>query len=111
MSPVHLLYAPLRAASDADIVAAMITCDELEIYGYRRVGADQRERGIVVNFNKIGLMREHGLPAQAPPNICHCYGQTRKLHSALDPICDPRPTPTIPRRKAIGGATTLEAYR
>jgi hypothetical protein len=28
-------------------------CDEFEVYGYRRVGAELRHRGIVVNAKKI----------------------------------------------------------
>jgi len=50
-------------ASDAIIVAEMKTiCDEFEAYGYRRVDAELRHRGIVVNTKKIRrLMREHAL--------------------------------------------------
>ena len=37
-------------------------CDEFEAYGYRRVDAELRHRGIVVNAKKIRrLMREHAL--------------------------------------------------
>ena len=37
-------------------------CDEFEAYGYRRVGAELRHRGMVVNAKKIRrLMREHAL--------------------------------------------------
>src|SRR5262249_4766786 len=49
------------------IVAEMKTiCDEFEAYGYRRVDAELRHRGIVVNAKKIRrLMREHALnPSQ-----------------------------------------------
>ena len=44
-------------------VAEMKTiCDEFEAYGYRRVGAELRHRGMVVNAKKIRrLMREHAL--------------------------------------------------
>ena len=50
-------------ASDATVVAEMkAICDEFEAYGYRRVGAELRHRGMVVNAKKIRrLMREHGL--------------------------------------------------
>jgi hypothetical protein len=43
------------------IIATMIAiCDEFEAYGYRRVGAELRHRGMVVNSKKIRrLMREH----------------------------------------------------
>jgi putative transposase len=52
-----------READDAEIVATMTAiCDEFEAYGYRRVGAELRHRGIVVNSKKIRrLMREHDL--------------------------------------------------
>ena len=50
-------------ASDTSVVAEMKTiCDEFEAYGYRRVGAELRHRGMVVNAKKIRrLMREHEL--------------------------------------------------
>src|SRR5262249_3485078 len=54
---------PDARARDLTIVAEMKTiCDEFEAYGYRRVGAELRHRGIVVNAKKIRrLMREHAL--------------------------------------------------
>ena len=54
---------PDAGADDAAIVAQMkAICDEFEAYGYRRVGAELRHRGIVVNAKKIRrLMREHAL--------------------------------------------------
>src|SRR6516162_8857813 len=54
---------PDARARDQTIVAEMKTiCDEFEAYGYRRVGAELRHRGIVVNAKKIRrLMREHAL--------------------------------------------------
>ena len=50
-------------ADDAAIVAIITAiCDEFEAYGYRRVGAEPRHRGIIVNCRRIRrLMREHGL--------------------------------------------------
>jgi putative transposase len=55
--------ATVREADDAEIVATMkAICDEFEAYGYRRVGAELRQRGIIVNSKKIRrLMREHDL--------------------------------------------------
>ena len=52
---------PDVGASDVVVVAEMKTiCDEFEAYGYRRVDAELRHRGIVVNTKKIRrLMREH----------------------------------------------------
>jgi putative transposase len=54
---------PNAGADDAAVVAQMkAICDEFETYGYRRVGAELRHRGIVVNTKKIRrLMREHAL--------------------------------------------------
>ena len=43
-----------------------MNCDEFEAYGYRRVDAELRHRGIVVNAKKIRrLMREHALNSKA----------------------------------------------
>ena len=45
---------PDARARDLRIVAEMKTiCDEFEAYGYRRVDAELRHRGIVVNAKKI----------------------------------------------------------
>jgi putative transposase len=55
--------APDAGASDVAVVAEMkLICDEFEVYGYRRVGAELRHRGMVVNAKKVRrLMREHAL--------------------------------------------------
>ena len=55
--------APAEPATDADIVGHMQAIrDEFEAYGYRRVGAELRHHGIIVNAKKIRrLMREHDL--------------------------------------------------
>ena len=55
--------APAVKADDLEIVAAMTTiCNEFETYGYRRVGAELRHRGLLVNSKKVRrLMREHDL--------------------------------------------------
>ena len=55
--------APAARLDDAEIVDRMQTiCDEFEAYGYRRVGAELRHQGVIVNHKKIRrLMREHGL--------------------------------------------------
>jgi putative transposase len=54
---------PDARARDLTIVVEMkAICDEFEAYGYRRVDAELRHRGIVVNAKKIRrLMREHAL--------------------------------------------------
>jgi putative transposase len=57
-------YATLQEnPSDADLVAEIRAIgDEFECYGYRRVGAELRHRGLVVNAKKVRrLMREHDL--------------------------------------------------
>ena len=55
--------APAAKADDVEIVARITAiCDEFEAYGYRRVGAELRHQGLVVNAKKIRrLMREHAL--------------------------------------------------
>ncbi len=54
---------PAACVDTATIVAEMkAICDAFEAYGYRRVGAELRHRGLVVNSKKIRrLMREHDL--------------------------------------------------
>jgi putative transposase len=54
---------PMVTVDDTALVEAMgAISDEFEAYGYRRMGAELRHRGIVVNHKKIRrLMREHGL--------------------------------------------------
>ena len=49
--------------ADTEIVARITAiCEEFEAYGYRRVGAELRHQGIVVNGKKIRrLMRQHDL--------------------------------------------------
>jgi putative transposase len=55
--------APEIHTHEAIIVVEMKKiCDAFEAYGYRRVGAELRHRGIVVNAKKVRrLMREHAL--------------------------------------------------
>ena len=63
--------APPVKTDDAEIVTNITAiCDEFEAYGYRRVGAELRHQGMVVNSKKIRrLMREHD-SAQAPTAVC-----------------------------------------
>ena len=55
--------APAVPVDDGEIVARVAAiCDEFEAYGYRRVGAELRHQGVVVNGKKLRrLMREHDL--------------------------------------------------
>jgi putative transposase len=62
--PRSTYYAtPQGKPSDADLVAEIrAITDEFECYGYRRVGAELRHRGRVVNAKKVRrLMRAHDL--------------------------------------------------
>jgi putative transposase len=54
---------PLAAHDDTAIVEAIASiCEEFEFYGWRRVRAELRHRGMIVNHKKIRrLMREHDL--------------------------------------------------
>ena len=54
---------PATPLDDTEIVGRMQTiCDEFEAYGYRRVGAELRHQGVIVNHKKLRrLMREHDL--------------------------------------------------
>jgi putative transposase len=58
--------APTARLDDAEIVGRMQTiCDEFESYGYRRVGAELRHQGVIVNHKKLRrLMREHDLQSK-----------------------------------------------
>jgi len=71
-------------SSDVTVVAEMkAICDEFEAYGYRRVGAELRHRGMVVNAKKIRrLMREHALN---PRRRRRFVTTTDSNHN--DPIC------------------------
>jgi putative transposase len=55
--------APAVNLDDVEIAGRMqMICDEFEAYCYRRVGAELRHQGVVVNHKKIRrLMRENGL--------------------------------------------------
>ena len=59
--------APQEKPSDAEHVAEIrAITDVFECYGYRRVGAELRHRGHVVNAKKVRrLMREHDLNPSA----------------------------------------------
>ena len=53
--------APALADDTAIVEAISSICDEFECYGWRRVRAELRHRGMIVNHKKIKrLMREHG---------------------------------------------------
>jgi putative transposase len=54
---------PSASHDDTAVVEAIAAiCDEFEAYGWRRVRAELRHRGMVVNHKKIRrLMRQHDL--------------------------------------------------
>jgi putative transposase len=75
-------------------------CDEFEFYGWRRVRAELRHRGMIVNHKKIRrLMREHDLP----PRQRHRHLAT--TDSDHDQPIDPNRT----RELAIDGPNQLWA--
>jgi putative transposase len=61
-------YAERVAQDDTAIVEAIAAiCEEFEFYGWRRVRAELRHRGLIVNHKKIRrLMREHDLQPRRP---------------------------------------------
>ena len=62
-------YAEAAAqAADAGIIGEMTAiCDEFEAYGYRRVDAELRHRGHVVNSKKVRrVRRENDSPDRFP---------------------------------------------
>ena len=63
--PLNLLRRAAAELDDAALVEAIIAiCDKFEAYGWRRVRAALRQRGVAANHKKIRrLMREHGLQA------------------------------------------------
>ena len=67
-------------ACDAIVVAEMkAICDEFEAYGYRRIDAELRHRGMVVNAKKVRrLMREHALN---PRQYRHFIATTDSNHN------------------------------
>src|ERR1700737_3590394 len=90
---------PDAGARDLTIVAEMKTiCDEFEAYGYRRVDAEIRHRGIVVNAKKIRrLMREHALNPR----------QRRRFIATTDSDHDCPIFPNLAKNMKLDGPTPL----
>ena len=84
---------------DAEIVANITAiCDEFEAYGYRRVGAELRHRGMVVNSKKIRrLMREHDLQPK----------RRRRFVATTDSDHDNPIFPDLARDKIVDGPNQL----
>ena len=76
----------------------MAICDEFEAYGYRRVGAELRHRGIVVNAKKIRrLMREHDLQPK----------RRKRFVATTDSDHDSPIFPDLARHKILDGPNQL----
>ena len=90
---------PADKPNDAPIVAAIVAVtDEFERYGYRRVTAELRARGLVVNAKKVRrLMCENGLN---PRRRRRFVTTTDSDHDG--PIC-----PNLAKEMAIGGPNQL----
>ncbi len=86
-------------ADDASIVATMMAiCDEFEAYGYRRVGAELRHRGMLVNSKKVRrLMREHDLQPK----------RRRRFVTTTDSDHDGPIFPDLARDKVLEGPNQL----
>jgi|SRR5262245_1131214 len=86
-------------------------CDEFEAYGYRRIGAELRHRGFVINFKKVRrLMRNHDLPPRIFPasltrSTTHAGYTPPRLPEPCAVRGSPRPAEGQNRRTATPGAT------
>ena len=91
--------APPVKTDDAEIVANITAiCDEFEAYGYRRVGAELRHRGMVVNSKKIRrLMREHDLQPK----------RRRRFVATTDSDHDNPTFPDLARDRIVDGPNQL----
>jgi len=91
--------APSRKADDAEIIATMMAiCDEFEVYGYRRVGAELRHRDIIVNSKKVRrLMREHDLQPK----------RRRRFMATTDSDHDNPIFPDLARDRVVDGPNQL----
>ena len=91
--------APPVKTDDAEIVANITAiCDEFEAYGYRRVSAELRHRGMVVNSKKVRrLMREHDLQPK----------RRRRFMASTDSDHDNPIFPDLSRDKIVDGPNQL----
>jgi putative transposase len=90
---------PPRKTSDAEIIATMrAICDEFEAYGYRRIGAELRHRGLVINSKKVRrLMRNHDLQPK----------RRRRFVATTDSDHDAPIFPDLARDRIIDGPNQL----
>jgi putative transposase len=91
--------APTMRFDDAEIVTCIqMICDEFEAYGYRRVGAELRHQGVVVNHKKIRrLMREHDLQPK----------RRRRYVATTDSDHDSPIFPNLARDRTVDGPNQL----
>jgi putative transposase len=91
--------APSRRADDAEIIGTMMAiCDEFEVYGYRRVGAELRHRDMIVNSKKVRrLMREHDLQPK----------RRRRFMATTDSDHDNSIFPDLARDRVVDGPNQL----
>jgi putative transposase len=91
--------APSRRADDAEIIGTMMAiCDEFEVYGYRRVGAELRHRNMIVNSKKVRrLMREHDLQPK----------RRRRFMATTDSDHDNSIFPDLARDRVVDGPNQL----
>ncbi len=76
--------APSRKADDAEIIAAMMAiCDEFEVYGYRRVGAELRHRDIIVNSKKVRRLQSPPASSTWPPSSTPGRAEWWDMRSAV----------------------------
>jgi hypothetical protein len=81
---------PDARARDLTIVAEMKTiCDEFEAYGYRRVDAELRHRGIVVNAKKIRRRRSSRFftcnLVRRQERVCRAQRPAAKIYAIATP--------------------------
>ena len=99
---------PAAPVGDVELVAKIVViCDEFETYGYRRVRAELRHQGFVVNGKKIRrLMRENGLqPKRADGTSSRPTAITRVR---FFPISLATTTAISSRPATIAGASRVE---
>jgi putative transposase len=91
--------APVMPVDDGAIVARITAiCDEFEAYGYRRVGAELRHQGVVVNSKKLRrLMREHDLQPR----------RRRRYTITTDSNHDHPIVPDLAKDKVVNGPNQL----
>ena len=89
---------PVKTDDVAIVTNITAICDEFEAYGYRRVGAELRHRGMVVNSKKVRrLMREHDLQPK----------RRRRFMASTDSDHDNPIFPDLSRDRIVDGPNQL----